>query len=317
MRVVVIGGSGHVGTYMVPMLVETGYEVIELSRGKSNPYLPNSAWNHVKRIQIDRMFEDRAGTFGKFVKNLNPDIVIDMICFNVESAKQLVSELRGRVRHFLSCGTIWVYGHSIEVPATEDQEKCPFGEYGIGKFEIEDYLLKEARINNFPATVLRPGHLVGPGWVPLNPAANFNPEVYGILARGEELKLPNIGMETIHHVHAQDVARLFMLAIENWSNSVGESFNAVSDKALTLRGYAEKMASWFGKTANITYLPWKEWKNTASKEDADSTWEHISHSPNLSIEKAKRLLGYKPHYSSLNALYEAVNWLVEHEVIKL
>ena len=316
MRVIVIGGSGHVGTYMIPFLVETGYEVIELSRGKSDPYLPNLAWNHVKRIQVDRISEDKAGTFGKFVRSLNPDIVIDMICFNVESAKQLVAELKGRVRHFLSCGTIWVYGHSIEVPATEDQEKCPFGEYGICKLEIEDYLLKEARINNFPATVLRAGHMVGPGWVPLNPAANFNPEVYGILARGEELKLPNIGMETVHHVHAQDVARLFLLAIENWSNSVGESFNAVSDKAVTLRGYAEKLASWFDKTANITYLPWEEWKKTASKEDAGMTFEHISHSPNLSIEKAKRLLGYKPRYSSLNAIYESVAWLIEHEVVK-
>ncbi len=316
MKVVVIGGHGHIGTYLVPLLVETGYEVIELSRSKGNPYLSNPAWNHVKRIQVDRVEEDKAETFGKFVKNLNPDIVIDMICFNANSAKKLVRELKGSVRHFLSCGTIWVYGHSIEVPATEDQEKCPFDEYGIGKLEIENYLLMEARMNNFPATVLRPGHLVGPGWIPLNPAANFNPEVYNVLARGEEVKLPNIGMETVHHVHAKDVAQIFILAIENWSSSVGESFNAVSDKALTLRGYAEKVASWFGKTANIKYLSWEEWKNTVSKEDADMTWEHIAHSPNLSIEKAKRMLNYKPHYSSLDALYEAVIWLVEHGIVK-
>ncbi len=316
MKVVVIGGHGHVGTYMIPLLVETGYEVIELSRSKGDPYLPNPAWSHVKRVKVDRVAEDKAETFGKFVKNLNPDIVIDMICFNADSAKKLVRELRGSIRHFLSCGTIWVYGHSIEVPATEDQEKCPFDEYGKQKLEIEDYLLMEARMNNFPATVLRPGHLVGPGWVPLNPAANFNPEVFNILARGEELKLPNIGMETIHHVHAKDVAQLFILAIENWSSSVGESFNAVSGKALTLRGYAEKVALWFGKTANIKYLPWEEWKKTASKEDADKTWEHIAHSPNLSIEKAKRMLNYNPCYSSLDAIYESVMWLVEHGIVK-
>ena len=32
-RVVVIGGSGHVGTYLVPRLVEAGFEVVNVSRG--------------------------------------------------------------------------------------------------------------------------------------------------------------------------------------------------------------------------------------------------------------------------------------------
>jgi nucleoside-diphosphate-sugar epimerase len=32
MRVIIIGGTGHVGTYLVPYLVEAGHEVINLSR---------------------------------------------------------------------------------------------------------------------------------------------------------------------------------------------------------------------------------------------------------------------------------------------
>jgi nucleoside-diphosphate-sugar epimerase len=31
-RVVVIGGSGHVGTYLVPRLVSAGFEVVSVSR---------------------------------------------------------------------------------------------------------------------------------------------------------------------------------------------------------------------------------------------------------------------------------------------
>jgi len=317
MRVVVIGGSGHVGTYLIPRLVEAGHEVIELSRGSREPYLPNPAWKYVSKIRVDREAEEVTGNFGQFVNKLNPDVVIDMICFNIKSACQLVEALKGNIRHFLSCGTIWVYGHSTEVPATEDQAKCPFGEYGIQKAEIEDYLLKEARINNFPATILRPGHIVGPGWIPVNPAGNLDPDVFSKLARGEEITLPNIGMETLHHVHAEDVAQIFMLAINNWKNSIGENFNAVSPKALTLRGYAEKVSSWFGKTAKISYLPWEDWCKSVSEEEAGLTWDHIAHSPNCSIEKAKHLLGYQPHYTSLQALQESINWLVEHGIIKL
>ena len=317
MRVVVIGGSGHVGTYLIPRLVEAGHEVIELSRGSREPYLPNPAWKYVSKIRVDREAEEVTGNFGQFVNKLNPDVVIDMICFNIKSATQLVEALKGNIRHFLSCGTISVYGHGTEVPATEDQAKCPFGEYGIQKAEIEDYLLEEARINNFPATILRPGHIVGPGWIPINPAGNLNPDVFSKLARGEEITLPNIGMETLHHVHAEDVAQIFMLAINNWKNSIGENFNAVSPKALTLRGYAEKFSSWFAKTARISYLPWEDWCKSVPEEEAGLTWEHIAHSPNCSIEKAKHLLGYQPHYTSLQALLESVNWLVEHGIIKL
>ena len=317
MRVVVIGGSGHVGTYLIPRMVEAGHEVIELSRGSREPYLPNPAWKYVSKIRVDREKEEVTGNFGQFVNKLNPDVVIDMICFNIKSATQLVEALKGNIRHFLSCGTIWVYGHSTEVPATEDQAKCPFGEYGIQKAEIEDYLLEEARINNFPATILRPGHIVGPGWIPVNPAGNLDPDVFSKLARGEEITLPNIGMETLHHVHAEDVAQIFTLAINNWKNSIGENFNAVSPKALTLRGYAEKVSSWFGKTAKISYLPWEDWCKSVPEEEAGLTWDHIAHSPNCSIEKAKHLLGYQPHYTSLQALQESVNWLVEHGTIKL
>ncbi len=35
MRVVIIGGTGHVGTYLVPRLVQAGYEVINISRGRA------------------------------------------------------------------------------------------------------------------------------------------------------------------------------------------------------------------------------------------------------------------------------------------
>ena len=82
--------------------------------------------------------------------------------------------------------------------------------------------------------------------MPLNPAANRNPIVFQRLARGELVTLPNLGMETLHHVHADDIAQLFMLAIANWSQSVGESFHAVAETAVTVRGYAEAVASWFG-----------------------------------------------------------------------
>jgi nucleoside-diphosphate-sugar epimerase len=287
-------------------------ELVCASRQQRHPHPSHDAWKRVEQVQIDRVTADQTNAFGEEIRKLNPDIVIDMICFTLESARQLVTSLKGQVQHFLHCGTIWVHGHSEQVPTCETQPRKPFGEYGINKAAIEAYLLAEARQYGFPATVLHPGHIVGTGWYPLNPAGNFNPEVFRKLATREELVLPNMGMETVHHVHADDVAQAFMQALGNWSSAVGESFHVVSQAALTLRGYAESMATWFGQEARLLYLPWEEWKKTVSEKEAHATWDHIAHSPNCSIVKAQRLLAFNPRYTSLQAVQEAVSWLIVH-----
>lgn len=317
MKIVIIGGTGHIGTYLVPRLVEAGHEVINVSRGQREPYQPHSAWKQVQSVVIDREPADQAGTFGHQIRDLRPDIVIDNKCYTVDSARLLVEALRGQVQHLIVCGTIWVHGHSVSVPTTEEQPRYPFGEYGTNKAAVEVYLLDQARRHGFPATMLHPGHIVGPGWVIVNPAGNFNPVVFEKLARGEELALPNFGMETVHHVHAQDVAQVFWKAVDNWSNAVGESFHVVSPAAVTLRGYAEAVAAWFGQPANLSFLPFEQWRATVSEQDAERTWDHIAHSPNCSIIKAQRLLDYQPRYTSLQAVFESVSWLVQEGVVKI
>src|SRR5215208_4949312 len=104
MRIVIIGGSGHVGTYLVPRLISAGHAVIAISRGQREPYQPHAAWQSVQQIVADRDDEEAAGTFGARVRDLQPDVVIDMICFTLESARQLVVALHGQVQHVLHCG---------------------------------------------------------------------------------------------------------------------------------------------------------------------------------------------------------------------
>jgi hypothetical protein len=141
--------------------------------------------------------------------------------------------------------------------------------------------------------------------------------VFTVLAKGEELALPNFGLETVHHVNADDVAQLFMCAIASWSASVGEAFHAVSPAAVTLRGYAEAMAAWFGREPKLRYLPWQEWMSGRSEVEAAQSYDHIAHSPNCSIAKAARMLDYRPHYGSIEAVCESVNWLIEKGIVQV
>ncbi len=314
-RVVMIGGSGHVGTWLGPRLVAAGHAVVNVSRGAREPYRPDRAWASIEHVRLDREAEEAAGDFGGRIAALAPDVVIDMICFTPESARQIVEALEGKVAHFLHTGTIWVHGPTVVAPTRESEPRAPFGDYGVWKSEIEDYLIDAARRRGFPATVVRPGHIVGPGWAPLNPAGNFNVGVFASIARGETLTLPNAGMETVHHVHAADVAQVFERAMIRRNAAVGEVFNAVSSGALTLRGYAEAVYGWFGHAPRLDFAPFETWAETQDPEDARQTLEHIARSPCHAIEKAQRLLGYAPRYNSLEGVREAVEDLARRGAI--
>ena len=311
-RVVVIGATGHIGGYLVPRLVRAGHDVVAVSRGEASPYRDDPAWQQVERRVLDRGELETDGRFGTEIAALEGDIVLDLICFTLASARQLVETVADDLDLLVHIGTVWTHGHSVAVPTVEEAVKKPFGDYGIAKAEVEAYLLRRARRDGLPVTIVHPGHIVGPGWVPLNPAGHFNPEVYATIARGELLTLPNLGLETVHHVHADDVAALVMATIERRNQAVGESFHAVSEQALSLHGYAEEMYSWFGQEPRLDFLPYAEWAAGRDLDEASATWDHIAHSPCCSMAKARRLLDFRPRYSSLEAVQESVTWLIDH-----
>jgi nucleoside-diphosphate-sugar epimerase len=312
MKVLVIGATGHIGSYLVPRLVGAGHEVTAMSRGRRRPYVPHPAWDRAQQVEADRDAEDAAGTFGPRVASMRPDAVVDLMCFTAPSARQLIDALAPIGAYLLHCGTIWVHGSGAEVPVTEDEARRPIGDYGTQKAAIEEMLLAEVGRGTLRATVLHPGHIVGPGWAPVNPAGNFNLEVFDRLAQGDELALPNFGLETVHHVHADDVAQAFLRALADPAAASGQSFHVVSDRAITLRGYAERVAGWFGHAARLSFQAWDDWAAAWAPEDAQATLDHVSHSPSMSWDKAFRALGYRPQYSSLEAVFESLTWLVDN-----
>ena len=309
-RIVVIGGSGHVGTYLLPLLVARGHEVVNVSRGKRAPYRDHAAWNAVEQVTVDRKAEEAQGKFGARISGLNGDIVVDMITFELGGAQQLVEALRGKIEHYLFCSSIWVYGHAARVPSVESDPMNAIDAYGINKAKVERWLLQQARRDGFPATCFRPGHIVGEGWVPINPQANTNPEIFSQIARGDELTLPNLGLEMVHHVHADDVAQWIVCAIEHKAASIGEAFNTVSSHALTLRGYAEAMFAWFEQEPRLAFAPFEEWKRGLSESDGKTSWGHVMRSSCVSIEKSRQRLGYNPRFTSLEAIQESVQALI-------
>ena len=313
MRVVVIGGSGHVGTFLVPRLLHAGHAVSNLSRGARAPYIDDEAWSDVEQVAVDRAAEDAAGTFGKRVAELEADVVVDMICFTPDSAAALVEALRGHCEHLIHCGTIWRYGSSVKQPMREDDTSPPFGEYGTQKAAIADLLAAETASGGLITTVLQPGHISGPGWMPIGPLGNLDPGVWYAISAGQEVAVPGLGAELMHHVHADDVAQAFQLTVEHRDAAAGDSFNVVAPSALTARGFLAIAASWFGQTSRTRSVSWTEFRSGTTAEFADSSWQHLSRSQYASIEKARSRLGYAPAFEPEAAVLDGIRWLIDHD----
>ncbi|WP_066365615.1 NAD-dependent epimerase/dehydratase family protein [Herbidospora mongoliensis] len=317
MRIVVIGGSGHIGTYLVPRLVRAGHEVVTISRGSRTAYTDAPEWGQVRQVAADRERQDREGTFGDTVAGLNPDVVVDLVCFTLESATALVERLRGETGHLLHCGSIWRYGPSDSLPISEDTGTAPAGEYGIQKDRIARMLKQETADGGLVTTSLHPGHIVGPGWHPIGPLGNLDPSVWTTLSAGQPLRIPGIGAELMHHVHADDVAQAFELAVHNRDAAAGQDFNVVAPTALNVRGYARQAAAWFGQTASLESVTWEEFRRDTPAEHAEASWEHLHRSHVCSIGKARTLLGYAPNHQPQDAVLESVRRLIDHDELKV
>jgi nucleoside-diphosphate-sugar epimerase len=292
---------------LVPRLVRNGYEVVGISRGEREPYVPRPEWGSVELIAADREAEDAAGVFGERIAALAPDAVVDMLCFTPESAQQLVDALRPTRPLLVHCGTIWVHGPVARVPVTEDEPRTAFGSYGTGKAAIERLLHRETVGGGVPSVVLHPGHISGP-WPSITPAGNFDLDVWRRLVTGEPLALPDQGLGVLHHVHADDVAQAFERAL-NRPAAVGSSFHVVSEQAMTLRGLAAGVAGWFGREPVLEFVEWGEFERRVGAEHAETTREHVTRSIAASIDRARQVLGYQPRYSSLDALHDSLSWL--------
>ena len=306
MKITVIGASGHIGTYLTPMLIREGHEVLAVTRGIARPYADDPLWEKAVRITMDRTQEP---DFAEKIAALQADVVIDLINFEREDSEAMVRALKGTsCKQYIFCSSIWVFSQAEVLPVNVfDTPAEPLEPYGRAKLASEIYLNREFEENGFPVTIIRPGQISGPGWDIVGPWGNVSREPFRRIARGEEIFLPNFGMETLHHVHAYDVAQYFCRAVSHRDAVLGKTFEAVSGQSVTLCGYARMLYDFFGKEPKIGFLPWKEWcEYEGDEEECRWTYLHIARSGAYSLDKAKELLDLTPKYTLEETVRQAV-----------
>lgn len=312
-NVFLIGGTGHIGSYLVPRLVAEGYKVTVFSQGQTRPYPENPLWERVAWIRGKREEEEKAGRFAERIRSLRPDIIVDLIAFEPESAAILVEALSGSETHLLMCTTAWVYGKTRTVPTHEDAPRIPENDYARKKVQIEDILF--AAQNKVQVTIIRPTHITGPGKSFVTPFGDHNLETLQKICDGEEIILLDGGFSTLHHVHPQDVAGLFFAALENPRKSVGEAFNSGGRYAMTFFGLAEFLFDLVGKPLRVRSMSLEEYSTHFGYPEEAAM--HVRQGCCVSMEKAKEILGFVPRYTPEGAVMDAFYDLVKRGVLHL
>ena len=304
MKILVIGASGHIGSYLIPELLKDGHEVVAVMRGGRVPY----GWNDEIFEKISVIKTDRA-TFieEEMLAEVNPDVICDLIAYELESVKKITSQIKNDA-FYLQIGSIWTYENKIYVPVDENHPKNSIGNYGKNKGIIEDYLLAEAKAGRLRACVVHPGHISGKEWQPINPQGNVDISVFHKLKSGEEIVLPFMGLTTVHHIHSFDLAQIIYGCIKNQDVANGEAFIAVAEQAMTLKAICENLYEYFGQKPNLRFVEWQEFCDVVGEENAADSYDHMFHSPCCTVQKAEKLLGVKIKYSIMDIFREYIEF---------
>ena len=315
MKAIVIGAAGHIGTYLVPMLVKAGWDTTAITRTMREPYAWDDAWNGAERMLLDRAND---AAFLDKLAAMRPDVIVDLVNFDVCDTRRMAEAFSDTsLSQYLFCSSCWAHGRAETLPvnAAERAEE-PLCAYGRDKLASERYLQAAYAERGFPSTCIRPGQISGPGWAIIGPWGNASLTPFRRIAAGEEILLPNFGMETIHHVHGYDVAQCFFQAMTHREQALGEVFEAASGGSITLYGYARLLYDFFGREPRIGFLPWKEWcAYEGDAEECESTYLHIARSGFYSLEKERELLMYLPKYTNVETIRIAVQSYVERGLL--
>ncbi len=124
MRILVIGGTGFIGSKVVDHLSQLGHEVAVFHRGKSEPQSPSKALNiHGDRHDLERCADE--------FRSLSPQVVVDMVPLQERDALTVVGAFSGVAECLVSISSQDVYkayglligiesGPLQTVPLTED-----------------------------------------------------------------------------------------------------------------------------------------------------------------------------------------------------
>lgn len=305
MRAFITGGTGFIGSALIPKLLESGHDVYSLERYVTGRY------RQVAKTTVTTVFGDLRDSFSvrKLMRQIQPDAVIHLaaispVVYSYEHPQEVFEvNTLGTINlaeaclreiphfsHFLFAGTSEEYGIQEKFPIGEDAQLRPNSPYSVSKVAADHYLQYMKEAYDFPVTVLRPFNTYGR-------RDNTHFVVEQIIVQMLRNSTVQLGDPTAIRdlMYIDDHVNAYLACLDN-PKAIGQVFNFCT-------GHATSIEELFYIVSNLI-----------ENFDVEVQWRTLPDRP-LDIkkllgnyDKAKKMLGWQPKCSLLDGLKKTIEF---------
>jgi len=314
MKILITGGAGYIGSFMVKASLDKGYEVVvvdNLERGHEGAVDKRAKFilgdlkdkKFVDGIFSEHIFDSVvhfAGLISMAESVSNPYVYFDN---NVNASLNIIEDMvKNKINNFIFSSTAGVYGNPIKTPIAEDHPRNPTNPYGESKLMVEKILSWYGDIYNLNFACLRYFNASGAsvdGEMGENhsPESHLIPNAINAILNKTQFTLYGNDYPTSDgtcirdYIHIIDLVEAHILAIDKLKNDGGKLFYNVG----TGHGYSNKevidvIRKVSGSKINI---------ENAGRRSGDANV--LIADPTL----IKKDLGFSPKYSDLETIIES------------
>ncbi|MCW7471389.1 NAD-dependent epimerase/dehydratase family protein [Leptospira kanakyensis] len=238
--ILITGATGFIGKSLINRLLEMDYRIVSLVRRKSEI--------RTEFIQAD--FFNRED-LKSIVHDLNPSIVLHLASEKIRSnidffqavdsdfeiSKNLIEAClkSPRLEKFIFLGSCEEYGTGFP-PFSEENKEYPVSNYSYSKLKTVNLLNYLYRNYNFPAIILRPSVVYGPG----QGTDMFLPDLINKLILKEKFEM-SLGEQTRDYLYINDLIKAIIQVITS-ENIIGKILNLASSTSYKIREITQLVA---------------------------------------------------------------------------
>lgn len=227
----------------------------------------------------------------------------------------IAAEREGRLKRWIQISSLGVYParHHYGTDETTPTSLTGLDGYTQTKAEAEEVIKRHIREYGLPAVILRPGFIYGPG------DRHALKRIVDRIENGT-LRFVGPGDKVLNNTAVDNLVDAIMLAMEN-PNALGEIFNIRDERLVTREEFINSVADYLGRKPPRHAPEWFartmvgpiEWFATLRGKKTPpfltkAQLKFMANNLDFSINKAKRILGYKPRVDFREGIIPALDY---------